>query len=167
MPEKSKEVPAIVANDKIMANKRSKAVETLKAAKYSSADAQVAFIKELIIDADKAAAFLKNPKEYATAENIMLSPDIVQEVTNAVLFDVYLSDPLQAKLSDVGLGDLCELRAKAIDLEKLPDMIAKEYAAGLRGCVLKTAWPAAVAAIAAVVAAAASVVSMVTSLLKD
>lgn len=122
---------------------------TLKAAvaKFgaSQPDLQIKFLKELMKKPQEAEKFLHNPWSYAKKHKVVLEPDIIELVVDAVLFDPSLDRRNLSALSP----------AVRKELEKLvsPGTIA--------------AWPAAVAAGAAVVAAAAAVVSAVCSCTSD
>lgn len=112
----------------------------------SSAEAQVAFLKELIKNQEEADKFINNPKQYSIDHGILFSQDVVKIITDSVLYDTVLDEDKIKDFGDNALQDLIDMRA------------------GKPGGV--KSFPAAVAAGAAVVMAAAAVVTMVVTLLR-
>jgi hypothetical protein len=109
----------------------------------SPRDIQVAFLKGLLQNPPEAAAFTKDPVQYSISHGVLLDPEVVQTVTNVLMFDSGISDRVLTTLPEAALQDILDLRSPGV-----------------------AAWPAAVAAIAAVVGAAAAVVTAVTAVLK-
>lgn len=119
-------------------------------------EAQVAFIKELVKSPEETKSFLKDPKQYAVDHGMLLSPEVVKTITDAVLIDVTLKPEVIESFGPNALKDLVDLR------EGTPSgVILRE---GTPTGVVANA--AAVAAGAAAVAAAAAVATAVVTLVR-
>ncbi|MFD0958010.1 hypothetical protein [Paenibacillus chungangensis] len=137
----------LVAHDaEVIQPLRKEKLDRLDRVKASSVEAQLAFIKELVKNQESTKAFLKDPKKYAVDHGILLSPEVVKAISNAVIFDVALDEEVANTLGSHGLQDLIDMR------EGKPTGVHANAAA--------------VAAGAAVVAAAAAVVTMVVTLVR-
>ena len=157
MPDVSKgSTKRITADEKSTELAREIAAQRLQQVEFSPVEAQIAFIKELAFanECRESDAFLKNPKEYALKHGILLSPEVIKEITNSVLYDVRLSDSLKSKLGTNAMKDL-------VDMRNIREWSIQGSSGGS-----PNAWPAAAAAAAAVVVAVAAVVTMVVTLVR-
>jgi hypothetical protein len=125
---------------------RERWAQQLDRVKTSPVEAQIAFIKELVKSPEASAAFLKEPKQYAVDHGILLSPEVVKSITDAVIFDTALDQELVKKLGPHALQDLVDMR------QGKPTGVQANAAA--------------IAAGAAAVAAVAAVVTMVVTLVR-
>ncbi|MFA9560475.1 hypothetical protein ACERII_24550 [Evansella sp. AB-rgal1] len=142
-----RKIERLIAHDlEVIQPIREKNLERLEHVKPASVEAQIAFIKELVKSKEQSDAFIKDPKQYAIDHGVLLSPDVVQAITNAVIFDAALSEDLTKNLGPNALQDLIDMR------EGKPTGVHANAAAA--------------AAAAAVVMAVVAVVTMVVTLVR-
>lgn len=93
----------------------------------SLAEAQIAFIKELTKDAAEAKQFHKDPEQYAKEHNIQFTPDVLEMVLDATLFDIEFTDPVKERLGVHALKDLVDMKETVIIKGSEPHAIASEF----------------------------------------
>lgn len=109
--EKKNTIGKLLAHDlKVVQPVRNVNSERLDRAKPTSIEGQIAFIKELVKNENEAKAFMKDPKKYSVEHGVLLSPEVVKAITNAILYDAALDDELIQKLGPHGLKDLIDMR---------------------------------------------------------
>lgn len=143
-PEAAQLEAQIAVDNRLVASRRQSLVKTVQLAGSSPIEAQIAFIKGLIDNPAESRKFTQAPKDYAVEHGVLLSPDVVRDVTNGLLFDVNVDSGLVGKLGSRAAQDFLDMRSN--------------------GSV--AAVPAAVVAGAAVVAAAAAVVEAVVTVVR-
>lgn len=129
---------------RLVGSRYGKVAHAIRLVGGSPAEAQVEFMKGLLEDKAEARKFMENPKQYSVEHGVLLDPDVVQAVTESILFDVNAKTGTLAKLGTRGAQAVLDMRAN--------HSVA--------------AVPAAVVAGAAAVAAAAAVVEAVVTVVR-
>lgn len=129
---------------RMIAPRRASLAKTVALAGSSPSDVQLAFIKGLLDNPSEARKFTASPKDYAVEHGVLLDPDVVRGISDALLFDVSVDKAALEKLGPRGAQAVLDMR--------INNSVA--------------AVPAAVVAGAAVVAAAAAVVEAVVTVVR-
>lgn len=116
---------AILERDAELAKIRRERYAKLKE-EGSLAEAQIAFIKELAKDKAEAKKFQEDPEKYAKDHNITFTPDVMQIVLDATVFDIEFTDPVKEKLGVHALKDLVDMKEMLIKGSD-PHAIASEF----------------------------------------